>query len=272
MLGVSFGLTSDGRGFVCYAGLVNRYWKQLLKQAVRSGIGEPYVGKRLKQIRVGKELSALDLRPREILDAGTEDATFVYWLADRYPTARVTAVDIDEDAIAACLEARPTRYEGRVSFKAIPFASLPDDKYDLVTVFDVLEHIADDRDALDQLIRSLRPGGVLLVHVPRDQWTTRPGEIQVVPDSEAWKINPGHVRMGYSPEAMRTLLSDGGLNVEDIQTWVGPRGVLAHSIYSLLEHPAPLRLLSIPVTEWAARTEAPTSNGNTVFARAAKSG
>jgi hypothetical protein len=30
-----------------------------------------------------KDLNALDLNPASILDAGTEDATVVYWLADR---------------------------------------------------------------------------------------------------------------------------------------------------------------------------------------------
>src|SRR4051812_12790621 len=84
--------------------------KQRAKQLVRRVIGEPYVGKRLKMRRLGHVLPELNLRPSNILDAGTEDATFVYWLADRYPTARVTAVDIDATAIEACRAARPAAY------------------------------------------------------------------------------------------------------------------------------------------------------------------
>ena len=38
---------------------------------------------------------------------------------------------------------------------------------DLVTAFDVLEHIEDDAGAVHDLYNALRPGGTLLVHVPR---------------------------------------------------------------------------------------------------------
>jgi methylase of polypeptide subunit release factors len=82
--------------------------KQLVKQAVRRTVGEPYVGKRMKLRRLPRVMAGLEA-PRSILDAGAEDATFVYWLADRYPAARVTAVDIDAAAIAACLAARPAK-------------------------------------------------------------------------------------------------------------------------------------------------------------------
>jgi hypothetical protein len=50
------------------------------------------------------------LQPSCILDAGAEDATFVYWLADLYPDATITAVDIDADGTAACRAARPPSY------------------------------------------------------------------------------------------------------------------------------------------------------------------
>jgi hypothetical protein len=79
--------------------------KQHAKQFVRRSIGEPYVGKRLKLRRLDGVLPTLGLRPSSVLDAGGEDATFVYWLADLYPEATITAVDIDADAIDACREA-----------------------------------------------------------------------------------------------------------------------------------------------------------------------
>ena len=133
--------------------------------------------------------------------------------------------------------------------------SLGDEAFDLVTAFDVLEHIPDDRAAVAELVRALRPGGTLLVHVPRDQWTTRSGVVHRVPDDEAWRINPGHVRQGYDPDGLRGLLGSAGLSVVQIQLWVGRWGTLAHDVYSRLEHPAPLRLLSIPVTEICGRLD-----------------
>jgi SAM-dependent methyltransferase len=246
--------------------------KQQAKQIVRRTIGEPYVGKRLKQIRVAKILNEIDLNPASVLDAGTEDATFVYWLADRFGHATVTGIDINETAIEACQRARPVAYAGRVNFEARWFHDLPDEAFDLITVFDVFEHIEDDGSAARDLARALRPGGTLLAHVPRNRWRTFSGKIKTVPDSEAWKINPGHVRSGYSPDLMETLLESAGLHVVDVQTWLGRWGVLAHAVYERLEHPTPLRVLTIPLTVAAARFESrqTTPDGNTVFARAIK--
>ena len=246
--------------------------KQYAKQIVRRTVGEPYVGKRLKISRVSSILPQLGLQPSTILDAGTEDATFVYWLADRYSTATVVAVDIDADAIAACRAARPASYADRVHFKVSTFSDLESDAFDLVTAFDVLEHIEDDAAAAAELARTLRPGGTLLVHTPRDQWTTRSGVVHRVPDEEAWRINSGHVRQGYRPDGLRLLLTEAGLEVEDTQLWVGRWGTLAHNVYSGLEHPALLRLLSIPVTDVCGRLDRrhPSPDGNTVFARAVK--
>jgi SAM-dependent methyltransferase len=49
----------------------------------------------------------------------------------------------------------------------IPF---PEKKFDLICMFDVLEHIEYDRDALVALKRHLKDGGVLLLSVPATKW------------------------------------------------------------------------------------------------------
>lgn len=242
--------------------------KQRAKQRVRRAIGEPHVGKRLKLRRVGERLDHLNLRPQRILDAGAEDATFVYWLADRYPEATITGVDIDADAVSACLAARPKAYASRVDFRRIDgFGDLPSEHFDLVTAFDVLEHIKDDEEAARGLHSVTRTGGRLLVHVPRDQWTHLDGRIEVVPDDEAWKINPGHVRHGYSPERLRQLLTGAGFTIDEEDLWLRRYSVCAFRAYERLEHPAALRLLSIPVTEVCGHLDRrrPRSEGNSVW-------
>lgn len=47
---------------------------------------------------------------------------------------------------------------------------LEDGRYDLIVMFDVLEHIPDDRGALALLHRKLAPGGRMLVTVPAIPW------------------------------------------------------------------------------------------------------
>ena len=246
--------------------------KQRLKQLIRRTIGEPYVGKRLKLRNLNRAVRALELDPRSILDAGAEDATFVYWLADLYPRASVTAVDIDADAMTVSERACPGRYASRVSFAARSFDALPSATFDLIAAFDVLEHIADDEGAVRQLARALRPSGTLLVHVPRDVWTHFDGREERVPDEEAWRINEGHVRMGYSPERLAEIVRAAGCEVIDMQLWLRRWGVAAHAAYSRVESIMPLRLATLPVTDLAAAFDRrrPAAEGNTVFLVARK--
>jgi SAM-dependent methyltransferase len=246
--------------------------KQRTKQILRRTVGEPYVGKRFKMRRLGSTFDGLALKPTAILDAGAEDATFVYWLADRYPAATVTAVDIDAGAIAACIAARPSGYASRVDFRVSYFADLEPESFDLITAFDVLEHIEDDAGAVRDLARALRPGGSLLVHVPSGTWVNSDGSQVVVSDEEAAVIHSGHVRSGYSPQAMRALLEGTGLDVRRSEPWMGRWGAKAHAFYSRVEHPAPLRVLSLAVTDVCARMDMREDKavGSTVFAHAIK--
>lgn len=246
--------------------------KQRAKQVLRRTVGEPYVGKRLKLRNLARVMPTLDLDPRSILDAGAEDATFVYWLADRFPNATVTALDIDQDAVEACRQVMPRSYAGRVAFEVGSFDSLKPEQFDLITAFDVLEHIRDDVHAVRDFFRALRPGGVLLVHVPRDVWTHRDGRRERVPDAEAWRINAGHVRQGYSPEGLRHLVEGAGFEVRTVDTWLRRWGVTAHAVYRGLERPTPLRLLTLPFTDVAAWMDRrrPADEGNTVWLEAVR--
>jgi SAM-dependent methyltransferase len=79
--------------------------------------------------------------------------------------------------------------------------------YDCVLALDVIEHIDDDRQAVRQLGRLVKPGGRLLLSVP------------ALPElfSEFDEIQ-GH-RRRYTPLSFRESLEGGGLVTEDILWW-----------------------------------------------------
>lgn len=77
---------------------------------------------------------------------------------------RVTGLDYSEDALRFA-RARDRAALARGSVGRLPFAG---ESFDLVTSFDVLYHLGvnDDVEALREIARVLRPGGILLVRVP----------------------------------------------------------------------------------------------------------
>ena len=109
-----------------------------------------------------------------LLDAGCGAGFNLLALA---PRGRAVGIDLAPEAIAFCRE-RGVRAV-RASLLALPF---PDGAFDVVTSFDVIYHawVTDDRAAVAEMARVLRPGGVLLVRVPalRVLWGAHDVEVQ----------------------------------------------------------------------------------------------
>ena len=108
-----------------------------------------------------------------ILDAGCGTGGGILFLS-RYGT--VTGVDISSDAVRFCSE-RGCKKVVKGSVMALPFLS---ETFDLVTSFDILyfEKI-DDRVALREASRVLRPGGKMIVRVPAFNWLRGTHDIKV---------------------------------------------------------------------------------------------
>lgn len=99
-------------------------------------------------------------RGGRLLDAGCGTGWNLRALADFGTTY---GVDISPLAVAAS-----ARRGGRVTRGSVLSLPLADGSFDLVTSFDVLYHrwVTDDRAAVRELARVLKPGGVLLIRVP----------------------------------------------------------------------------------------------------------
>jgi SAM-dependent methyltransferase len=93
----------------------------------------------------------------------------------------------------------------RGDIRRLPFA---DATFDCVIASEVLEHVHDDRAALDELTRVLRPGGVLAVSVPR----TGPEAICWALSREYRNTPGGHVRI-YRRSRLRRMVEEAGLRV-----------------------------------------------------------
>ena len=99
-----------------------------------------------------------DRRPR-ILDVGCGTGANLLMLS-KYGEAE--GVDVSEDALAFCRE----RGLDKVRLGAGEELPYEDGTFDLVTAFDVVEHMDDDLAGLREMRRVLRPGGRALLFVP----------------------------------------------------------------------------------------------------------
>ncbi len=99
-----------------------------------------------------------DRRPR-ILDVGCGTGANLLMLSQ---FGDAEGVDVSEDALAFCRE----RGLEKVRLGAAEELPYKDGTFDLVTAFDVVEHIDDDLGGLREMRRVLRPGGRVLLFVP----------------------------------------------------------------------------------------------------------
>jgi ubiquinone/menaquinone biosynthesis C-methylase UbiE len=145
-------------------------------------------------------------RPLTVLDAGCGDGLLAEAIARRHRSWHIVGVDTRSELLE-----RARARLGRAQVDNVEFAqadlteSLGDGVYDAVVAIECLVEIPDDDAALRVMAQALRPGGLLIVHVPREGW--RP----VLPGSEAtWR---DEVRHGYRREAFAAQLTGAGLSV-----------------------------------------------------------
>ncbi|HED64073.1 MAG TPA: class I SAM-dependent methyltransferase [Planctomycetes bacterium] len=103
-------------------------------------------------------------RPARVLDLGCGNGGFLPGLAEI--ADRVFPSDISAESLVHCAD---RGFPGGVvsSGYALPYA---DESFDLVCMFDAIEHIEDDQRVLREVARILKPGGRILVTVPAYQF------------------------------------------------------------------------------------------------------
>jgi SAM-dependent methyltransferase len=130
-----------------------------------------------------------------LLDAGCGTGNNLRHLA---AFGRAVGVDLSEEAVRFCRERGVAA--ARAELLRLPFAG---GAFDAVTSFDVIYHrwVEDDRAAVREMARVLRPGGLLLVRVPalRLLWGAHDAAV--------------HSRHRYTRRELRALLESEGLEV-----------------------------------------------------------
>jgi len=250
------------------------YKKMCRKRRLYRLVGEVYVGKRAKLEYFKRWLTRISLPSNaQILEAGSGDGVFTYFIAKKFTDASVTGLELNQIEAKVCQRIAAEENINNLRFEVGSLSeSRWSSQFDFIFCLDVLEHISDDVTAMKEMFGALKPKGQLLVHVPNRHIMQLSGQLVTVPDEEAWRINPGHVRNGYALEELSSKLESVGFHVKQIEQTQSRPMAYAHSIYRKAEGMLPMRVLILPVINILIRLDMHKKpvHGNTVWALAEK--
>jgi len=150
-----------------------------------------------------KEISRLG--SGEILDAGCGEGRMEQLLGRS--DFSLFGFDESRKSIETACTSAPGAIFLRAGINSMPFAG---NKFDAVVSGDVLEHIEDDKAAVAEIFRVLKPGGMAVISVPADP--------------QKWSIDDdwsGHKRR-YAKEQLISLFKSSGFETVSCYHWGWP--------------------------------------------------
>jgi len=167
-------------------------------------------------------------KPLRFYDAGAGFGQYSYFILKKFKKAEVHAVDLKTDYMDSF-----ARYAEEIGWQnfTIQQADLvdytPKESFDLIIAIDILEHIEDDKQVLQNFRKVLDKGGKLIISSPSNF-------------DESAKFTAEHVRPGYSKEDICSKLEKAGFNIRSFEYSYGKFG----QIYWKLALKIPLSMIS----------------------------
>lgn len=153
-------------------------------------------------------IAAVDHCHGDVLEVGCGEGRGIPWLLEKAST--FTAIDKLGGVLYDLQKKYPAAKFNSVNIP--PFSGVPDNAFDVVVSFQVIEHIQQDHVFLEEIRRVLRPGGIALITTPNRKMTlTR---------------NPWHVREYLAGEL--TLLAKKYFSSVDMKGITGNEKVMAY--------------------------------------------
>ena len=178
-----------------------------------------------------------------LLDAGCGFGQYDRFVLRQFSNVEITAVDVKDDYLDDCRHyfARDIK-QGTIHFEKADLLSLDlENAFDRVICIDVLEHIEEDVQVMQNIFRALKPGGYFIMHSPSVfSEEDADGEESFVDE---------HARTGYSREDLNRKLQQAELSPVETAYTYGRKGHLAWQL--IIKYPMlwmnKIKLWALPV-------------------------
>ena len=194
--------------------VLNRLYRALTRPLQDRWLGGLHAGLVIKGLYLQWMVASfLGQGHKWVLDAGCgPEAQLVAMLAGRYPTCTFSGLDLH----LSWEGRRRDRSPENLAVLEADLASLNEaEQYDLIYSIDVLEHIHDYAEVLDRLVRAIRPGGLLFIHVPstdQSNWFKATGA-ETANNFRDHRAGDDHVREGFDKAVLISELESRSVSV-----------------------------------------------------------
>ncbi|MBI5459243.1 class I SAM-dependent methyltransferase [Methanobacterium sp.] len=195
--------------------------------------------------KVLKIISTHQIKADKYLDIGNGNGDFTLMIGNEIHSNEIFGIDISNEAVRLAKEKGINSFAMNINSQQLPF---PNDYLDLITAMDIIEHLTNSDNLLNEVFRVLKPGGVFLVSSPNiGSWLAiisllfgyLPPAYEISlehrigkPFGEKVKIplaeKPiGHIKP-YNLRSLKEHLEIVGFNIQDIQSTklINDKGVL----------------------------------------------
>jgi SAM-dependent methyltransferase len=199
-----------------------------------------------------------DVRGMRLLDVGCGGGGFLKRARDR--GFDVTGVDYNEERLAAVRkELGVDAFSGSLEEFA---KARPDERFDVATIFEVVEHLDDPGRWLDVMRSLLKPGGLLFVGVPNKDRAFDP----FTGPAMEWIDNPPHHLSRWKPAVMAKFVASRGYRVLSCRSLGVPRMLLALLLRKRLQLGLATKALQVDEIRHAAKGSAAPPRASVILA------
>jgi SAM-dependent methyltransferase len=158
---------------------------------------------------------------RSLLDVGCGIGNFIAFANAKAITAH--GVDVDAEAVSVA------RSRGLTVCQSDDLdAMLPDRSVDAITLWDVIEHLYDPAPVVDQVLKKLRPGGILILETPDAAFPVRTSVLAAYGMSRGRLDVTSHLyywehKIYFTESGLRSILGRVGCEVHRVKHETSPR-------------------------------------------------